>query len=104
MLKKMGVTYDIAEDGQQAVTKITNSSHYDLVLMDIQMPVMDGYSATTVLREKGFKDLIICGLSANAMHEDHKKALDVGMNDYLTKPIKQDALQKMLAKYLTSTS
>ncbi|WJG08671.1 ATP-binding protein [Aliiglaciecola sp. LCG003] len=101
MLKKMGVSYDIAEDGQQAVTKIVNSSHYDLVLMDIQMPVMDGYTATSILRDKGFKELIICGLSANAMNEDHDKALEVGMNNYLTKPIKQDALQKMLSKYLT---
>lgn len=100
MLQNMNLTYDVAADGLQAVTKIINSSHYDLVLMDIQMPSMDGYEATEMLRSKGFKDLVICGLSANAMESDFQKAFAAGMNDYITKPIKQEALMHLLAKYL----
>jgi CheY-like chemotaxis protein len=96
----LGLSYDIAEDGHQAVTKIINSPHYDLVLMDIQMPLMDGYEATKTLRKQGHKDLIICGLSANAMKQDHEKAIESGMNDYITKPLKHAVLQKLIAKYL----
>lgn len=100
MLKLIGITFDIAEDGQQAVTKVNNSPYYDLILMDIQMPVMDGYQATQTLRESGYKDLIICGLSANAMTQDIDKAKAAGMNDYLTKPIKAAELEKCLKQYL----
>jgi signal transduction histidine kinase/CheY-like chemotaxis protein len=100
MLKNLGLTFDIAEDGQQAVTKITNSPYYDIVLMDIQMPAMDGYEATASLRKQGHHDLIICGLSANAMKQDYVRAQEVGMNDYLTKPLKQVSLERMLSKYL----
>ena len=101
MLKLLGVTFDVAEDGQQAVTKIVNSSHYDLVLMDIQMPVMDGYEATVELRKQGYHSLAICGLSANAMKQDHDKALEMGMNDYIVKPVKHEAIERVVAKYLT---
>ncbi len=100
MLTNLGLTFDIAEDGKQAVQKIENSPQYDLVLMDVQMPVMDGYEATTELREKGFTALPIIGLSANAMKEDKQSAIKSGMNDYLTKPIKQRSLIGMLRQYL----
>jgi signal transduction histidine kinase len=100
MLKLLGLTFDIAEDGYQAVTMATNSINYDMLLMDIQMPVMDGYEATLALRKKGYSDLIICGLSANAMKQDFMRATEVGMNDYITKPIKKDALEKLIARYL----
>ncbi|WP_435690835.1 ATP-binding protein [Paraglaciecola sp.] len=100
MLKILGVTFDVAEDGHQAVTKISNSPHYDLILMDIQMPLMDGYQATQEIRKLGHHDLIICGLSANAMKEDYAKATEVGMNDYITKPLKQKTLEALLAKHI----
>lgn len=100
MLSAMSISFDIAEDGQQAVTKMINSPHYDLILMDIQMPVMDGYEATKILRERGFSKVIVCGLSANAMQRDYEMAYEAGMNDYLTKPIKLQHLQEMVAKYL----
>lgn len=102
MLTSLGISFDIAEDGQQAVTKIANSPQYDLVLMDVQMPVMDGYEATQTLRSKGYTDLLIIGLSANAMKEDKALALKAGMNNYLTKPIKRDALAAMLKRYLNA--
>ena len=100
MLSNLGLTFDVAEDGKQAVHKVENTPHYDLVLMDVQMPVMDGYEATNQLREKGFTHIPIIGLSANAMKEDKQSALDAGMNDYLTKPIKQKALIQVLGHYL----
>ena len=100
MLTNLGLTFDIAEDGKQAVQKVENAPQYDLILMDVQMPVMDGYEATTQLREKGFTGVPIIGLSANAMKEDKQSAIDAGMNDYLTKPIKQKSLIGMLKQYL----
>jgi two-component system, sensor histidine kinase SagS len=68
--------------------------------MDIQMPVMDGYTATQALRELGFDALIICGLSANAMKQDLEKAQLAGMNNYLVKPIKFKDLEALIATYL----
>ena len=100
MLKMLGLTFDIAEDGQQAITKIINSPQYDLVLMDIQMPVMDGYEATRVMRKQGLNTLTICGLSANAMKQDYQKAKEAGMDDYIVKPLKQKILEDLIAKYL----
>lgn len=100
MLKLLGLTFDIAENGHQAVTKVVNSPQYDLVLMDIQMPVMDGYAATRELRQQGHNTLIICGLSANAMKQDYTKAKEAGMDDYIVKPIKQKVLEELVAKYL----
>lgn len=88
MLRQLGLTFDIAEDGQQALTKISNSLQYDLIFMDIQMPIMDGYEATRKLREIGPDSLIICGLSANAMIQDYEKATQAGMDDYIVKSIK----------------
>jgi len=100
MLKNFGLSCDMAENGQQAVDKIESNNDYDIVFMDIQMPIMDGYKATLEIRDKGYTDLIICGLSANAMKNDFDQASSVGMNDYLTKPIDPDALQEILQKYL----
>lgn len=100
MLKSLGLTYDVAEDGHQAVTKVVNSPQYDLVLMDIQMPIMDGYEATRTIRQQGHDNLIICGLSANAMKQDYVKAKDAGMNDYITKPLKHGDLEKLARQYL----
>lgn len=99
MLESLGVTFDLAEDGAQAVEAI-KQNHYDLVFMDVQMPVMDGYSATRAIRDAGINDVIICGLSANALKEDIERAEHSGMNDYLTKPLKQDSLKAMLEKHL----
>ncbi|MFL0810419.1 MAG: response regulator [Agarilytica sp.] len=99
MLEDMGITYDIADNGLVATQMIEKNS-YDLVLMDVQMPVMDGYQATKNIRKLGFKDLTICGLSANAMQKDYDLASTSGMNDYITKPIDFDDLENTLTKYL----
>ena len=101
MLESFGLTYDIAEDGEQAINKVANAPIYDLVLMDVQMPVMDGYLATQGLRTMGFSELPIIGLSANAMREDEKNAVRAGMDSYVTKPIKRDVLKSTLNQYLS---
>ena len=101
MLESMGITFDIAENGQQAFDTISAApAKYDLVLMDVQMPVMDGYTATQKIRHAGIDSLKICGLSANAMREDKEKAMQSGMNDYITKPLQWDDLRNLLSKYL----
>ena len=78
LLSSLGLTYYIAEDGLQAVRKVMNSPAYDLILMDVQMPVKDGYEATQELRDRGFTDLPIIGLSTNAMKEDRSLAKETG--------------------------
>ncbi|MDN4502842.1 ATP-binding protein [Alteromonadaceae bacterium BrNp21-10] len=101
MLKELGLTVDIAENGQQAFDKITQAaSSFDLIFMDVQMPIMDGYTATMKIRECGYTDIPICGLSANAMEDDQNKGIEVGMNQYLTKPIESSALIQVIAAYL----
>jgi signal transduction histidine kinase/CheY-like chemotaxis protein len=101
MLTNFGLTYDLAENGEEALTKVKQNSAYDLVFMDIQMPILDGYEATVQIRKNGFNDLIICGLSANAMQSDEDNAKSSGMNDYLTKPINKDEVELILQKYLS---
>ncbi len=100
LLRDLGLTYDIAEDGVQALRKIENSPHYDLILMDVQMPEMDGYECTRALRRNGHSALPIIGLSANAMKEDRQTAHEAGMDDYLTKPVKRANVITVLQKYL----
>jgi PAS domain S-box-containing protein len=100
MLEKAGFVINIAEDGQQAVTAVEKES-YDLVLMDIQMPVMDGYEATKAIRNNPqFKDLPILAMSASAMTQDREESLSVGMNDHVAKPIELQQLFAALLKWI----
>jgi len=93
---------DIAENGAIAVEKF-KSGKYDLVLMDVQMPVMDGYTATREIRkweqEQGRKQIPIIALTAHALKEDAQKSLDAGCTDHLTKPIKRATLMEAVQKY-----
>ena len=100
MAEQLGLSCDIAANGQEALDKVIQNPAYDLILMDVQMPIMGGYEATKAIREAGYSDLVICGLSANALPEDYDLAKESGMNDYLTKPIEPALLQSMLKKYL----
>lgn len=88
----------VARDGAQGVA-LAEERHPDLVIMDIAIPVMDGYEATRRIRQK-FPALPIVGLSSHAMSGDAEKARLAGCNDYLTKPIDEDLLLKTLQKYL----
>jgi CheY-like chemotaxis protein len=74
------------ENGQQAVDMVARG-RFDLVLMDMQMPVMDGVTATREIRKLGFDTLPIIAMTANAMQRDRKRCMDAGMNDFVTKPI-----------------
>lgn len=102
-LKKLGYEVDIVEDGSQAVTACA-ASDYDAVLMDVMMPGVDGYQATGMIREheraNGLRPMPIIGLSARAMAGDREIALDAGMNDYLTKPLRTSALEEVLDRWI----
>ena len=88
----------IARDGAQGVA-LTEQEVPDLILMDISLPVMDGYEATRNIR-KALPSLPIIGLSAHAMQGDAEKARTAGLTDYLTKPLDEDLLIKKLNEYL----
>ena len=98
MLRKLGYTnVELAEDGEQAVSKVL-ASPFDLVLMDCQMPRLDGYEATIALRQKNCTVPIIA-VTANAMREDIERCLAAGMNAHLAKPVVLQALASELEKY-----
>ncbi len=103
ILQVAGYTLDIANDGQEALNMLEKNT-YDAVLMDIQMPVMDGYTATQNIRSQAqFADLPIIAMSAHAMKGDKEISLAHGMDDHITKPIDADALYKTLRFWLTKT-
>ncbi|WP_286232830.1 response regulator [Thalassotalea sediminis] len=103
-LEETGVQIDIAENGQVAIDKL-DSERYDLVFMDLQMPVMDGLTATKIIRANDqFTNLPIIAMTAHAMQEELDRCLNVGMNDYFTKPIDPNALFTLLSKWLGNNS
>ena len=99
MLETAGCTVDVAENGQIAVQKAQDND-YDLVFMDCQMPVMDGFQATEMLRSLGYKDLKIVALTANALKGDKERCLAVGMDGFISKPVEKEELIKQLMKSL----
>ncbi len=101
ILQVAGYTIDVAENGQEALQKLKNNT-YHAILMDIQMPVMDGYTATKNIREQAkYADLPIIAMSAHAMKGDKEISLSHGMNDHITKPIDADILYKTLHFWLS---
>lgn len=105
-LKKLGYIYDLVENGLEALQRITQfSSEYALILMDCQLPFMDGFEATRRIRAlnlpTGQKPIIIA-LTANAMASDRERALEAGMDDYLTKPLNLTRLEEALKKWFPS--
>ncbi len=102
ILQAAGYTLDIANHGQEALHLLEQNT-YQLVLMDIQMPVMDGYTATKHIREQEkFQNLPIIAMSAHAMKGDKEISLSHGMNDHITKPISPDNLYKTLEIWITN--
>ena len=105
LLEMIGVTVEIANDGKQAVEKFMASKEdeYNLIFMDIQMPVMNGYEATKAIRKldrSDSKHIPIIAMTANAFLEDVQKAMDVGMNEHLAKPIDLSKFNSILEKWL----
>jgi CheY-like chemotaxis protein len=98
MLCKLGVDVVIAENGNQALQKALSQS-FDLILMDMQMPHMNGYEVTDTLRQRGYKTPIVA-LTAHAMKGDDQKCIDAGCDGYLTKPIDHRELTRIIGKYL----
>ncbi len=101
LLEHSGIEIDIALNGQEAVDKFrANPELYELIFMDLQMPVMDGFEATKIIREDS-QDIPIVALTANAMVEDIEKTKAVGMNEHLNKPIEVEKLYETLLRYLS---
>ncbi|TFG48072.1 MAG: response regulator [Candidatus Brocadiia bacterium] len=99
LLRNMGLDVTLAKDGREAV-KAALAADFDLILMDIQMPVMNGYEAAELLKEKGISAPVIA-LTANAMKGDEEKCLAAGCDAYITKPIEKAKLIDTLTKFLT---
>lgn len=101
LLENSGIAIDIANNGKEAIELYkTNPSKYELILMDIQMPIMDGITATKIIRKIN-KKVPIIALTANAMKEDKDKTKQAGMNGHLNKPIEVEKLYATLLKYIS---
>ncbi|HET6907671.1 MAG TPA: ATP-binding protein, partial [Rhodanobacteraceae bacterium] len=103
LLERLGLKVEVASNGAEALEKI-RQQHFNLVLMDCQMPVLDGYSATRRLRERelaaSVPRLPVIAMTAHAMAGDRERCLDAGMDDYLTKPLDRTLLAETLARWL----
>jgi two-component system sensor histidine kinase/response regulator len=101
ILKGMGMSVAVANNGKNALDAMAAAT-YDLVLMDVQMPVMGGYEATRLLRnDKNYADIPIIAMTAHAMHGAKEECLEAGMNDYISKPIDPDQLYTVIARWIT---
>jgi len=103
ILMQLGLTVDSVADGQEALTALETIA-YDLVLMDVQMPVMDGYEATARIRDPQSMvlnhNIPVIAMTANAMTSDREKCLKAGMNDYISKPVSPNVIVEVLNKWL----
>ncbi len=101
VLERLGVSVDVGDNGLQALDMVQKQS-YDIVFMDCQMPVLDGYEATRRIRQLGgdFEQMPIVALTAHALEGDREKCLAAGMDDYLTKPVVGDLLVQSIAKWV----
>lgn len=101
ILNKAGYQVEVAGNGRKAVDTFTvTPHHFDLILMDIQMPELDGLAATRELRSRGFTEIPIIAMTANAMKGDREICLEAGMNDYITKPVKREIIYAIIEKWL----
>lgn len=100
ILKRLGFTADIASNGAEALDAFAQGE-YEIIFMDCQMPVMDGYKATKAIRDSETGHIHIIALTANAMPGDEEKCLASGMDDYIPKPLSIAVIQATLDKYLS---
>ncbi len=103
MLDKLGIRPDIVNNGKEAI-ELLSEKKYDLVLMDVQMPEIDGLQATQIIRDRSSSvrqhDIPIIAMTAHAFEEDRNRCIEVGMNDYISKPILLEKLVSMLEKWI----
>ncbi|WP_338790305.1 ATP-binding protein [Bernardetia sp. Wsw4-3y2] len=99
MLKNWNYEIEVAFNGKEAVEKL-QKEEFNLVLMDVHMPEMDGYQATKIIRETISKDLTIIAMTASALKGEAEKCIAAGMNDYIAKPFNKEAFKQKLASYL----
>ena len=101
MLTKGGYRLDVVNNGKEAVDTFTNAPEkFDLIFMDINMPVMDGREAAQTIRNKGFTEVPIIAMTAHALKKDREACLQAGMNDYISKPIKREVVFNMVTKWV----
>jgi CheY-like chemotaxis protein len=101
ILNKAGYQVEVVNNGRKAVDVFTRQpDNYDLILMDVQMPEMDGLEATRQLRARGFLTIPIVAMTANAMKGDREICLISGMNDYIMKPVKREVIFEIIEKWL----
>ncbi|MBZ4191449.1 response regulator [Niabella beijingensis] len=101
LLKGWQLPFDLAPDGREAI-RLLRERHYDLVLMDIQMPEMDGYTTTAVIRNELKNPVPVVAMTADALTSQKEKCLQAGMNDYLSKPLDEAVLHRLLVQLLQS--
>ena len=103
MLDELGLQHEVADNGEEAILML-NLHTFDLILMDIQMPVMGGLEATQLIRSMGYENLPIYAMSANALPEHVQQAKQAGMTDYIKKPVEFEQLCQVLTTVFSANS
>lgn len=104
LLERMGLEITLASNGQEALRQI-DKSHFDLILMDVQMPVMDGFEATSQIRAQySSQQLPVVAMTAHALKGDKEQCLAVGMNDHIAKPVEPEQLYQVLSQFLNAST
>ena len=103
MLKDWGLDFDVCGNGKLAIEKLKTNT-YHLILMDIQMPEMNGYETTEYIREHLKLNIPVIAMTAHALPGEKEKCLSFGMTDYISKPIKELDLRNLITKYINLTS
>ena len=98
LMKNWSINYTVVNNGLEAIEALKNDM-FSLILMDIQMPEMDGYTATSVIRNELNLHIPIIAMTAHAMMGEKEKCLQLGMNDYISKPLKETILYNIIAQY-----
>ena len=103
-LTKLNCVFDLAENGEE-VLELLKTKEYDIILMDCQMPLLDGYDTTQAIRQMEashqlHKHIVIIAMTANAFKEDRDRCLASGMDDYLSKPLRKQQLQETLERWM----